>query len=846
MLCSCFLGRVTPSANSTGSTASGISYLPDETAGLGLKASVRLGLSGNVNTFNGDAELGVDFNSGGGINKIAFRGNAYFATSNFSCETTDILQNARHIMSETGGGVKIPKNTDHSALSGDVEIIFDFPGKSFHSSFNIYANIAGGVITGTGPNGLAGSGVMHFSPGEWYLLLGTPENPNGIKVINIATFENYLMAGSDIPSIPSPPASVTNSLREHGLNYNTNRSDLELASGTGIAFGSKFSVDTGERSFLIFYGQFGCDIGFDIMLKNYKGTVCQGGSALGINGWYAQGQAYSWVKANMGIKIGLPFYSGTYEIFDMELATLMKAKAPNPVWLQGNVGGHYSLLNGLIKGSCSFDFEIGEQCIPTTTAELGDMSVIAELQPGEAEENVGVFTTPQVIFNMPVDKKIEIEAIASNNKIYRARLDDLSLRMEDGTDISGQIEWNSDKDVALFDPHEVLPGETKLIFKATVTFEEFKGNAWRPATNGGKAVTESREITFTTGKRPDNVPQENVAYSYPGYRAFNYYRGENNQGYVKLESSQQYLFIPGAEWKQLCRLINITAGTEQNISFGYDSPSATIMFTLPENMAGNNIYRIEIFNTPAETSTVDNNVINDAEIVSVGDENYNTDVEIRKRYAEGEREELEETIIYSMEFRSSENDKLASKIGNSELRDTYKLYNTYFTMRTEGEMFDSYELNGTSSRMVRGAPLLESTPWYTQNIKPLLYMSNAEMSLIGVSPFKPSEQAVMLIKYNGKEVLNDSEIESGIVSSTNGEIIIYNYLFYECEKYYGDIRSRISNRYVNNPGSVQGNHYRILNSTFVNPIHGNYPVSLNYYLPGQNEPESTTEVDMKW
>ena len=701
-----------PSTSVIGQTSSGISYTPDISIGLGLKASVRLGLVGNVNTFNGDVELGVDFNTGGGINRIAFRGNAYFATNNFSCNTTEILQNARHILAITGGGVKIPKNTDHSALSGDVEINFDFPGKTFHSTFNIYANIAGGTITGTGPNGLAGSGVMHFGPGEWYILLGTPDKPNGIRVVNIASFENYFMAGSDIPSIPSPPSSVINSLREHGLNYNTSISELELATGAGFAFGSKFSINTGERSFLIFYGQFGCDIGFDIMMKNYRGTVCQGGSALGINGWYAQGQAYSWVKANVGIKIGLPFYSGTFEIFDMELATLMKAKAPNPVWLQGNVGGHYALLNGLIKGSCSFDFEIGEQCVPTTTAELESMSVIADIQPGEADEEVSVFTTPQVILNMPVDKNIEIEDMGNTIKIFRTRLDNFQLQYEDGTSIPGVIEWNTEKDVAVINPHDLLPENTNLTVKATATFEEYKDGSWVPATNGGKALSESREASFTTGKRPDYVPQENVAYSYPGVRAFNYYPGESTLGFVKLKSGQEYLFEPNEEWSHVCRLINVSTGIEQNIDFRYDNQTTTILFTLPENISGNNIYRIEIVNIPDASGSIDRNVINDSEIVAVGDENYSTKVEIETRYAEGEREELEETVIYTMAFRSAGSRTFTEKIGTEEKGALIKRNNQYFTTRMDGELFDFYEVSAeNSNRLIKAAPALDKTVW---------------------------------------------------------------------------------------------------------------------------------------
>jgi hypothetical protein len=834
-----------PSVSAIGRTASGIFYTPDASAGLGLKASVRLGLTANANTFNGDAELGVDFNAGGGINKIAFRGNAYFATSNFSCNTTDILQNARHILAVTGGGVKIPRNEERSALVGDVEINYDFPAKSFHSSFNVYANIAGGVITGVGPNGLAGSGVMHFSPGEWYLLLGTPSNPNGIKVVNIATFQNYFMAGNDVPSIPSPPVTVTNSLREHGLNYSFAQNGLELANGTGLAFGSKFSVNTGERNFLIFYGQFGCDIGFDIMMKNYRGTVCQGGTALGINGWYAQGQAYSWVKANVGVKIGLPFYSGTYEIFDMELATLMRVKAPNPVWLKGNVGGHYALLNGLIKGNCSFDFEIGEQCVPTTTAELGEMMVITDLQPGEAEEEVGVYTTPQIIFNMPVGENIAIDDFGGGKRVFRTRLDNFSIEDENGTTIPGIIEWNSEKDVASLNPHDLLPGKTMLKVRATATFEELKGGSWIPATNKGKALTETRETMFTTGERPKTVSPENVAYSYPGMNALNYYPGESGQGYVKLKNGQDYLFQPSEGWRQGCRLVNVTTGTTQEIGFKYDNAATTIQFSLPTNMTGNNVYRIEIVNIPAVSGSIDNNVINDSEIVALGDENYNTEVEILNRYAEGEREEFEESVIFTMEFRSGANMSFSEKIDEAKTGSLFKRENQYFSNRVDGELFDFYELGAiNANKMVTAEPALDKTTWYTTFFKPLISMSDADMMRIGVSPFKVEASTVVLRTINSRDILSDNEAESGIVGLTSGTLSVNNYLMGKCASYYYHVKSRVANLYSTNPRLVSEDLMRILNSTYYWPDSGSYPIRLSYTLPGSDKPISVTDMEL--
>lgn len=100
----------------------------------------------------------------------------------------------------------------------------------------------------------------------------------------------------------------------------------------------------------------------------------------------------------------------------------MRAKAPNPFWMKGNVGGNYNILGGLVKGRCDFEFEIGEQCKIASSSPFEGMPVIAELKPNDKDEDVSVFTTPQVVFNMPVDEVIEFENENRETKKFRIKL----------------------------------------------------------------------------------------------------------------------------------------------------------------------------------------------------------------------------------------------------------------------------------------------------------------------------------------------------------------------------------------------------------------------------------------
>jgi hypothetical protein len=87
------------------------------------------------------------------------------------------------------------------------------------------------------------------------------------------------------------------------------------------------------------------------------------------------------------------------------------------------------------------------------------------------------------------------------------------------------LKWNERKDVLVFKQKEVLPGESLIKASAEVVFEEYKNGAWFDVMKNGATATEKKEINFRTGKEPDVLVQENVAYSYPNYRGFNYYKG---------------------------------------------------------------------------------------------------------------------------------------------------------------------------------------------------------------------------------------------------------------------------------------------------------------------------------
>ncbi len=198
-----------------------------------------------------------------------------------------------------------------------------------------------------------------------------------------------------------------------------------LEKGSGFAFGADFSLTTGDLSFLIFYARFDAGLGFDIMLKDYGEDVhCKGSNEpIGINGWYANGQAYAYLQGNIGIKVKIFRKTKSIDILKIGAAVLLQAKLPNPFWMRGYVGGYYSVLGGLVKGRCNFKVTLGEECEIVGGSPLDGIKVISDLTPKTQATDVDVFAAPQAVFNMALEKDMELDDDNGNPMHYRIKLE---------------------------------------------------------------------------------------------------------------------------------------------------------------------------------------------------------------------------------------------------------------------------------------------------------------------------------------------------------------------------------------------------------------------------------------
>lgn len=862
-----------------GKTASGVSYVPALENGLGLKAIVYIGSIPNEKAFTGDVTFEVAFFKGGGIHTISMTGNAFIATpegiaapldqlkatvgkmqanlpqlnlaieargKGISAKITDAeTANVNAIQGAIGAGAG-----DKGGISAHVFISYDFENSTLHGNFDTKIDIAS-VIKG------GGDAVLHFSPHEWYVYIGTPDNrfTIGIGIGSIrANADSYFMVGSTIPGSPPPPQEVSQILGGKDLDY---MKDLNaIGKGAGFAFGSSMSFKTGDLTFLVFYASFSAGAGFDIMVKDYGNTYCEGSdSRIGINGWYANGQAYAYFTGKVGIKVDLFWDTYKIDILDIGAAAVLQAKLPNPIWFRGTVGGYFSVLGGAVSGKCDFQVTLGSECKivqKSADSQLSNLSVISQLTPGVGETEVNVFNSPQAVFNLAVDKQFDL-ADDRTHQAYRIKLDYFNLSV-DGNSIQGTVTWNDSHTVAAISTLDVLPPQKEIKSSAQISFEKLVSGAWTKVLQNGQPIVEKREATFTTGTAPDYIPLSNVEYSYPVIGQLNFYKDEASTGYIKLKKGQPYLFNLDAEWRQVGRFTDLSSNSNVPFDFAYNSGAAIINYTLPASSLKNvTIYNIQLVNVPSkQNGSIDRNVSSVSSQASVGGQTLNT--EIKTQQAQGNITQLQEKTIFSGALRTSKYNTLASKVAAQNLATVLRgirvLWRVHYLKGSYeiDEPFDKAELYGTNftgnKPLVSCEADLTDNSYYNTLAYPLIYegypldgnivIRNRTPETLGTPPVK----AVTIIQTPDKLELDQNDPQYNPLPTSQ-------YFFYDLPNYmnydFQDIQSQVANRYLSS--SIRSSRIeQILWSQFPIMLKGDYKVNVRYTIPGQQNINSAKQV----
>ncbi|WP_421804092.1 hypothetical protein [Flagellimonas sp.] len=839
---------------------SGQSYIPNANNGLGFRALVGFALT-NEKAFNGKVGFEMDFNTNYGLNRIMFFGEAHIVKAldfEFGDKFKDKLRGMEEKINSFGENnptMKQLKETNlvnyskqsfpQDGLTFDVGIDahfameMDFQHKTFHAELEIYVNTPGGFFQGVGPRGRAGWAVFHAAPEEWYLHVGTPQDRIGLK-LGLGSFSlsstSYLMIGEDLPGSPPPPAIVADILGVDLASLDYMRDLNALESGMGFAFGADFSIDTGDMTFLIFYARFQAGLGFDIMIKDYGETACKGSGQIGIDGWYANGQAYAYLQGELGINIRLMFVRKKIPIIKAGAAVLLQAKLPNPAWFKGYLGGHFNLLGGLVKGRFRFKIELGEECEIVGGAPLGGLKVISTVTPNNGSSEMDVFTVPQAAFNMRINYPFELED-DEGVKTYRILLDEFRVT-SNGNIIPGELKWNENNDLANFVSHDILPPHSPIQVKVAVSFQERRGSNWITLTDQGKPAKEMEERSFTTGEAPDHIPISNVVYAYPVVDQQYFYQNERRSGYVKLERGQPYLFSPETDWVQYTRFKSESHSVGAT-GVSYHGSDKMVRFDFPI-LQNQQTYTFKLLSASPEEvtagSTSENYVAQDT-----GQEGNS--VAIRNREITTTAQIAEETEVLVYEFTTSQYNTFKEKVAAKRV-DQYLLdpiFSNVHALQVDvipSERFGKEEILGNN--FTDGAPMITreavlTDSYYKEVIYPLMYQGyplqpsftvDRDVSILGLPPKRGVDIMTWYLSY----------LESNPDYSLLDKRIPYRYNLVSYYKQdFIDIQYKLVNAYLHDPAKYQSqiDMYGYIINGVMPPIRaGDYKVRFRYVLPG--------------
>lgn len=479
---------------------------------MGLHLGVILSLSNKPETMVGELKVGAEFyinplTSTYKINAIDINGALYFSSE-------DIFKRAE------------------APVVATVDLKVDFENKEIRGAFNMTIDYGAPddeptVTLATAEGGV--NGALHFTmsdhpdAGKWYFKLGAPLEPGEITMALVDVFEApisfYLQLGHDLDPIPTIkdiiPHWPDNGTAEGRL------SDTFFSTGDGIVFGLKLGFSS-NPSFGPFYANVDAAIGFDLSMMRYDDAPPECGlESFGINNWYIRGNGYAYIEGSMGIKYDLGFTSGQAEIFKGFAAVAIKTELPNPTYFNAQVYVSYEVLGGLIKGSCNFEFEEGEQialdCLsggmPSGPAELG-IPIIGSTYPEEGDngEAPPVFVTPQASFNLAINEEIQFpvyneDFVQERIDRYKPVLNDFYLTKKGSSErIDGKL--NQSAYQVSLDIDDLLEAESVYILHIKYEWQKREGadENWETVEVEGVSTEEHEEIEFTT----DNFPTEMV------------------------------------------------------------------------------------------------------------------------------------------------------------------------------------------------------------------------------------------------------------------------------------------------------------------------------------------------
>lgn len=482
-------------------------YSIDLTKGLYIQAQIETITIPIEQTFNANLQFDILFNKNGSIAKSNLFGI---------------------------GKIMADPDKREPPLSASVLISYDIVASTIHGNFAFRVDFLR-IIEGIHANKLAGEIVFHIDPNKWYLHAGRPSSRLGIRmpILQKAEISAYLMVGHDLEPIPPPPAQI---MKLIGKDLSLGRDDAALSNGVGFAFGATLDINTGKQTFLLFYGSFHAIAGFDLLIRNYGPTAhCSGKSeTIGIDGWFVKGQAYAYAQGEIGMAVDAFGIKGEFQILEISAALCLQATLPNPSFIRGNVGGQYSILNGLIEGNCDFQVQFGTECYVEQEVALNSLAIIRDISPADNLENVSTLENPSIFFDYPIETSFRAEDINGKARLFKVAIAKIVLNGPE-SEIQYDTLLSADKKQLTLITKKAFTGESDYFISITVKLLEWTNNTWNPCKIQNHPILDAESSSFKTAKAINKLDSSMIIHQYPLRNHQYFHTEERAENFILLE-----------------------------------------------------------------------------------------------------------------------------------------------------------------------------------------------------------------------------------------------------------------------------------------------------------------------
>lgn len=500
------------------------------------------------------------------------------------------------------------------------------------STFFNAANILKGNASGGGGDGNAGSVYMVFRKNEWFVHAGYKyyKEVNGLpaakanliessfdplrislmaKNKSLADISAYLLLGHHIPELPYPGkdlgiSSFPDDVLDKHNSVKRGASDTNLE-GAGLAFGAAAQLKIDRLRYLILYVDLSAYLGFDVLLKNYDKCICGNwdeNEEFGINNWYAQGQAYAGLDADVGVYVKLFGKSKQLPAFHGKMDILLQAKLPNPTWFSGTLSGSYSALGGAVSGSFDMNCSFGDEC-EIVDNEISDealeLEIVNHVWPAE-DELMSPIDMPIVFFNYEFDTPFSIDD-TSNGDEYMLAVEKISgSYVGEQTELNLKSWWSTRKKMYIdFEKEsEIWNGNTDVVVTVHYCLKQKIDGQWVVATEEVNNITEeirgTQEILFKTKERPDVLGYNAIVDMYPAIDQDCFYIGPTKTAFIKINPGFQYLFKDNGKVLNNIEALFSTDNSSNTIACSFDEINSQLNYTLPE-LENNKTYNVDLF-----------------------------------------------------------------------------------------------------------------------------------------------------------------------------------------------------------------------------------------------------------